>query len=487
VVLTVPVTSQGAYLRSLFSFPVVLSASLSYLVFFLSRRNIADPDLWWHLRNAQELLRTGHFVVADSYSFTAQQVPVLPFEWLSELLYYCAFKMGGLDGIFVLVFLLTTALVLGVFRLCYLTSGDIKNSFIASVGTAMLTSVSSGARTLLLGWLCLVALLLIIEQVRSGSWRRLALVPPLFSLWVNLHASWAMGMAVFGVYIASGLIDGEWGQVYAVRWSAVETRRLLVTAVTSIAALLLNPFGLRMVQYPFRVLFGGSSGSNYVQEFAPVDLQSTWGTVVIVLLAAILLAALCSRVRWRVDEVAFVMIAIYFSLHYLRFIYLAGILLAPVFARRLKLMTEYEPATDRRLPNVVALAVIFCMFVLSIPRQFENPVKYPEGALAYIKSNGLQGRVFHDWVWGGYLIWNAPQLRVFVDGRGDPYAASGVVADYLAAAYNQNPQYVLDKYRVEYVLMPVESVMARALEKTSSWTVLYQDSTSVLLRRSPPS
>jgi len=29
-----------------------------------------DPDIWWHLRNAQTLLTTHHFIRQDTYSFT---------------------------------------------------------------------------------------------------------------------------------------------------------------------------------------------------------------------------------------------------------------------------------------------------------------------------------------------------------------------------------------------------------------------------------
>ena len=120
--------------RRLFSFPTVLAGSLAYLVFIFSRRNIADPDLWWHLRNAQYLLARGHFPVVDSYSYTAPGAEVLPFEWLAEIPYYVAYKWAGLPAVFLLVFLLCTAIVLGIFRLSYLASHDVKNSFLVTVG-----------------------------------------------------------------------------------------------------------------------------------------------------------------------------------------------------------------------------------------------------------------------------------------------------------------------------------------------------------------
>ncbi len=482
-------TSSFSVWRRICSFPVVLGASLAYLVFIFARRDIADPDLWWHLRNAQSLLASGHLSVVDSYSYTAPGAGVLPFEWLAELAYYAAYKWAGLSGVFWLVFLLCTAIVLGVFRLSYLASQDVKNSFVFAVGGAMLAAISIGARTLLFGWLYLVILLLLLEAVRRGGWKWLWLVPPLFCLWVNTHGSWPMGMVLFGIFIASGMVEGSWGHADATRWSGKQLRQLLISAGASALAVFINPFGLRLVVYPFRTLFAAGSGIGNIQEFMSVDFHTPWGRVAMVLILGVLLVAVFSRERWRLEEVGFTIVALYYGLTYIRFLFLAGILLPSVFARRVKLMTPYDRSDDRPSPNAVALAILFCLFLVSVPRhaKFQNPVQYPEGAVAYMKAHEIHGRVFHDWVWGGYLIWHMPELKVFIDGRGDPYGSNGVFKDYLAAIGGENPQAVLDKYRVEYVLMPADSLLVRILESDPAWAVRYSDKTSVLLARPPTS
>jgi hypothetical protein len=484
-----PTTSSSGFARRLFSFPVVLACSLTYLVFLLSRRNIADPDLWWHLRNAQRLLSSGHLPVVDSYSYTVPGATTLPFEWLAEIPYYLAYKWAGFPAVFLLVFLLCAAIVLGIFRLSYLVSHDVKNSFLVTVGGAVMASVSIGARTLLFGWLYLVVLLLILEEVRRGGWKWLWLVPPLFCLWVNSHGSWPMGMVVFCIFIASGLVEGCWGQVYAERWSGQQLQRLLITAGASIAAVFVNPLGYRLVLYPFEAMFGAQSGVDSSAEFASIDFHTPWGKVAILLIMGVLLVTVFSREHWRLDELALSMLALYYALTYIRFIFLAGILFPPIFAKRLKLMSPYDKKSDKWLYNAVALAILLCLFIVSVPRRarFQNPVKYPEGAVAYMKMNRIQGRVFHEYVWGGYLIWQTPELKVFIDGRFDPYAPTGVFKDYWSAVSNDNPQAVLDKYHVEYVLMPTDSSLTKFLKTSSIWTAQYSDETSVLFHRFPPS
>jgi hypothetical protein len=480
------VAPESGIAARMFSFPGVLACSLTYLVYLFSRRNIADPDLWWHLRNAQHLFTTGHLPVVDSYSFTAPGAAVMPFEWLSELPYYLAYKLAGLSGVFWLVFLLVSAIVLGIFRLSYLASDDVKNSFVVSVAGAVLAAVSIGARTLLFGWLYLVMLLLILDAVRNGKRRWLWLVPPLFCLWVNSHGSWPLGMVVFGIFIASGLVEGTWGNAYATRWLSPQLRSLFITAAASVAAVFINPSGYRLVLYPFKVMQGVGSGPGGITEFASIDFQTPWGKVAMVLILGTLLIAIFSRERWRLDEVAYMVVTLYYSLTYVRFMFLAAILAAPIFAKRLKLMTPYDGGSDNRRHNAVALAILFSLFIISTPRggRFQSTVDYPEGAVAYMQANGIHGKVLHDWAWGGYLIWHMPELKVFIDGRGDPYGPTGVFADYLAAISNENAQAVLDKYQVEYVLMPVQSPLAMELKRDPLWIVQYSDKTSVLLHHS---
>ena len=498
---SVPATAASGEGKAPSSFPLVRVWALTYLVFLFARVDVADPDLWWHMRNAQLLLTTHHFPVVDSYSFTAAGAPVTPFEWLSEIPYYLAFKAAGLPGVFVLVFLLCTAIVLGVFRLSMLASRDAVSPFLATAGGSILMKVSIGGRTLLFGWLYLVVLLLTLEKARRGGGRWLWLLPALFCLWINSHGSWPMGFVVLGIYIASGLIEGAWGHAYAVRWSGPQLRSLFLAAGTSAVALFINPLGYRLVAFPFRVFFAaGASGPAVIEEFASIDFHTPLGKAAMVLILGTLLIAVFSRERWRLDELGFMMLALYFGLTNVRFMFLAGILAPPIFAKRLKFSglgmrrqldetaapVARKSGSNRLLANAVVLVILGYVFIASAPRDWKfqsSLIDYPEGAVAYMKQNGIRGRLFHDWDWGGYLIWHAPELKVFIDGRGEPYGPHGVFPDYWSAISNKGPQAVLDKYQIEYVLMPPESPLSRALRESPKWTAVYSDKASILFHR----
>lgn len=79
-------------------------------------------------------------------------------------------------------------ILLGVFGVAYLSSRNVKSAFLVSWLSVWLATVSFGPRTLLAGWVCLVAELYLLAQFRAGK-DNLWLLPPLFILWSNLHGS----------------------------------------------------------------------------------------------------------------------------------------------------------------------------------------------------------------------------------------------------------------------------------------------------------
>src|SRR5215831_16659499 len=71
-----------ACLRRIFCFPLVLAFALGASIFVFDSRSIADPDMWWHLRNAEVFVQTHAVVRHDFYSFTAAGSPWMNEAWL---------------------------------------------------------------------------------------------------------------------------------------------------------------------------------------------------------------------------------------------------------------------------------------------------------------------------------------------------------------------------------------------------------------------
>ena len=72
-----------------------------------------------HLRNAQALLSTHHFIRQDTYSFTTFGQSWINPEWLAEIPYYLAFRFFAEPGIFLVMLLGVDLIIAGVLFLCY--------------------------------------------------------------------------------------------------------------------------------------------------------------------------------------------------------------------------------------------------------------------------------------------------------------------------------------------------------------------------------
>src|SRR5438552_7781098 len=57
-------------LKWVFSFPAMLGSCLVGIAFIRARSFFVDPDVWWHIRVGQDILRTHKFPTVDSYSWT---------------------------------------------------------------------------------------------------------------------------------------------------------------------------------------------------------------------------------------------------------------------------------------------------------------------------------------------------------------------------------------------------------------------------------
>jgi hypothetical protein len=91
--------------------------------------------------------------------------------------------------------------------------------------------------------------------------------------------------------------------------------------------------------------------------------------------------------------------------------------------------------------------------------------------------------MFNDYGWGGYLIWNLPEEKVFIDGRADIYMKK-VFGDYLkVTGLKPEAASLLEEYRIGWVFMPAGSPLVQALKFSPRWSVLYEDKTAAILKK----
>ena len=468
---------------------LVACCLVAALVYFYIPRSMADPDIGWHLRDAQIQLSTHSFLTRDLFSFTAAGSTWMDHEWLSELPFYAAFHLFGNSGVYFVTLLTVEVIFLSLFYLIYFQSTSILSSLLTTILAILISTVSFGPRTLLFGWVLLVIELIILTHTA----RRKALIwilPFLFAIWVNTHGSWLIGIILFAFFVIASAINISVGCIENSAATREETKLLALCWITSVAALFLNPYGWRLVLYPFDLAFRQTLNVANVDEWKTLDFHSPRGRILFACLLLVFFFQLLRNRKWTLFELAIAAMGLYSAFTYSRFLFLAAILFMPSLAKSF----ASRPAAQRRsLSPLVGGALLFlvvCAVIgkLRTPDQVTttNDPRYPNKALPFLDNFHPDGNVFNEYTWGGFLIWHEHRIPVFVDSRVDIFEYNGTFKDYLDIVHLTNSIALLNKHQIKYVLFQPNSQLVTLLQATHDWKVDYQDDTTILLERINP-
>jgi len=462
--------------------PIVLFTMLFVLAV---RQSVSiDPDLWWHLKAGQQIIDTRNIPHTDDYSFTKQGSEWVAHEWLSEVIMDAIYRVTGLTGLVTIFSLIIVIALWLTYRRC---EGRPYAASIAIVLGAGASFPLFGVRPQMLTLLLASVYIALLEQLDK---RRIWWLVPLMLLWVNLHAGFALGLALIGLYIVRAVLDGEWSQI----------RPLLIVLLLCTAVVPLNPNGFRMFSYPYETLTSPSMAA-FIQEWASPDFHKVTYLPLAILLLSTFAAMALSPTRPRLGEIFLVLITALGALRSVRHIPIFSLFAVPVLAKHLwaiakdrgwdKLLTgaEARPTGLKLLINIilllapVALAVTRVWDFASHQRKYES-IRNPVAAVEFLKSQHLPGPIYNRYGWGGYLIYQLyPEYRVYIDGRADVYGDAFFTEAMQMYDGVGNWKEPLDRYGVQTVIIDTNVALSTALRNDNDWSKVYEDDQAVIFRR----
>jgi hypothetical protein len=472
-------------LRTRNVFLVVLFLGL----FTMAARNVTDPDVWWHLKTGQYIAEHKSVPHTDPFSYTRAGEPWVAHEWLSELLLYQLQRTTGWGGL-ILIF---AAILAAAFFLLYLRCGP--SPYLAGVATlcaAWATAPVWGVRPQVLSLLLTSLWLLILERSERNP-KLLWWTLPLTLLWVNLHAGFALGLALSALFLA-----GEWIE-RALEHSRQNLPRLWTAALILLLDLLivpLNPNGLRMFSYPIETL-RSTAMQNYIAEWASPNFHHPEYWPFLLLVLGTFLALSCFRLAVRPRDLLLLLVSFYAALCSIRMIPLFVLIAVPLICARLgnwpqgKSRSQSLQTASRVLFNsaIMLAMVVFAgvRIALVIQRQPQAETQcFPARAVTFLQAHPPSGRIFNLYDWGGYLIWRLfPSTPVFIDGRADLYGKQ--LLDQFADTYQFKGEWQqpLQRWSIDTVLVPPDSALATGLRGSPGWMVSYEDSQAIVLTALP--
>ena len=464
----------------------------------LSTRSVSDPDVWWHLKTGQLIAQSRTVPHTDSFSFTRAGYPWVAHEWLTELFIYGAYRISGWGGLIVMFALTVSA----TFFLVYLRSTpDPYSSGVIVLLGAWATAPVWGVRPQVVSMLITSLWFLLLERSERNPhllWWTL----PLIVLWVNLHAGFALGLALLLLFLAGEFLE----QFTSSRPSnSPRLRALAVTFLFDLLLVPLNPNGAKMYLYPVDTLRSDAM-PKYIAEWASPNFHHAEYIPFLILLLATMASLAWSRLRVRPRDILLLMVSTFAGLSSIRLIPLFVLVAVPILSRSMvrrvpsgRSLNLPQGSTVSRAPlpyaGLLNALILFALAVFVgfqingvVQRQPRVEVqRFPAGAVAYLQGHPPAGALFNLYDWGGYLIWKLnPKTPVFIDGRADLYGES--LMQEFANTYDLkgNWQEALQMWRIGTVLVNPDSALAVALRNAPGWEVGYSDSRAIVFQRSSP-
>lgn len=459
---------------------VALLAMVAFIVSDLRvpARMFADPDIWWHMACARMVDQTHHFIHMEPFSFTVAGQPWIDPEWLSEMFFWLGFKWAGFLGVYAVAATAICGNIWFIYWRGRRKSRSAAVSFWMSVAAMLLMTVNASARTILFGYLALSVEMLILDRVESGGNPRLLwLLPPLFMIWINLHGSWLIGFAVLVLYIVCGCRSVEKGIFSQAAFSVSQRKRLLAVLAASVVLLFANPYGWRLLWNPLDMQFGQKLNLGSVQEWQPLNLNEVLGKMVVLVLLLMLIANVIRPRKWSIFELMLFLFAWYEALAHVRFTLLAVVLTTPMITADVA-RAFFPPATEQNTIPVLNGLIAACSFAILALQFVPSNAKLRDGfaeemPLKTIAMIRPEWRTLNQGYLGGWMDFNGKPT--FLDSRFDTFEHHGVLKDFLDIFQVHDSFRLMEKYRVDHVLVDADLPLAYLLEHTTGWVVVARE------------
>jgi len=443
---------------------------------------VTPNDYWWYVRIGRDTLQAGAVPRFDALSSTQAGAPVVYHSWLSAVVFWLLYRLGGLP----LTFLArAAALALAyalIWRLARNTGSGAKLACLLTILTVLSSSSNWSMRPQIFAYPLFALALWALYRWEQGGKKTIWLLPLVSLLWVNLHGSFVLLFLLIGAALVFG--KGK--------------RKLLALALAAaLAATLVNPRGFGAWTYVVHSLAAPSSQSFSVEWRPPENVGWQMNLFFLWLLAFPLLAALSPRKLSRLEWAWFMgfgFLALWGERYVIWFMLILTVLTASLLAAPGRRWLDRPhrggiPALD------ILLALLFIGMPLAVlpglregwwdkaPSPLEHtPVQATEWLAAH---PDLPGPLWSELSFASYLEYALPSRPTWIDTRFEVFPVEQWEQYRAVSSGEWNWQLRLDEAGVNLLMVsPAEQPrLLAALEASACWREVYRDEVAVIFQR----
>lgn len=472
--------------------PKALFVLILFLLFFFKGLAYLDPDFGWRIKAGEHYWRYG-IPEADIFTYTMPDFPWVDHAWGVSLIFYLVYTFMGYP---VLVFLMTLPVIYSLLIVSKNVSRfDFKNSvykklifffnsksvpgvyfklnlkdilpfsFIPLVLVSSILFTFFGVRAQVIGWLMFSLIIYWISDEKVFKKFKF-LIPAFFLLWVNLHGSFALGIVSLCLFLLL---------------KTLQTRKVLTAdnfiGLFSLLLTIINPYGIGV----WREVWSSASDPKLrliISEWMPALTMFDLAMVFLICLSLtfiwkyrknynkfelflflfLFIQAVSSRRQlplWAIFTFSLCVKGIYF------------------FHKDLKKLKEGYSRFGKVYKTAWVLSII--IFIIQALFSYKEAIYvgrgnfYPVSAVSYLSKNVPKGEIFSDYGWGGYLILNLPQKKVFIDGRMPSWRWNPENSSDLSSAFDTYNQILSGEvdYGEFFNRFGVDTVLTRKVSEVS--------------------
>lgn len=477
---------------------------LPYLtVFIFSMYSPSDPDLGWHLKYGEYFWQHGSVLRDNTFSRLMPDYQWANTSWLTDVVTYGVFSTSGFLGLTLLGSLVVTLTFFFFSRVAKLTLWD--QAFLFPLLLYLVQPINAisfrGQQISLL----FIGMLFYIISFYPKKPKMLLLTIPLFLLWANLHGQFIFGLALFdgwvSLYVITNIIKIDTNKsikenialmTQYIRTNLFRKSVFLGSILTaSVVVTILNPFGIGI--HLAAVSHFGSPLLKNIGEYLPFEMlsQAWWNQVIVgigLVLGSIFLF-FNGKLTTRIPHLGLSLIIFILSFSIRRYAWPAYYMILPL----LQPLARFLKPDDKKIASIMTAIFLVILFGIAVSSRFpftkyisyswndyceSNAVECSPESAEFLLDRKLTQNVYTLYGWGGWLIWQYPEIKPLVDGRmhlwKDKNGYSGFVDYY---EYEQNMKDI-NKSPYNVVYIPPDKPLYNKMEELvdeGAWDKLYED------------
>ncbi|MDD3646914.1 MAG: hypothetical protein PHS44_00230 [Candidatus Dojkabacteria bacterium] len=480
----------------------LITTSLVILIFTMLLFLPTDPDLFWHLKYGELTLDQGP-ISHDPFSYTFSEFRFYDYEWLAHILTILLYRFGG----YVLLSIFFAVIVLLAFTLSANISLPRKAPrnlrTLAVFAGLFLTIPMTGIRLQMLSLLGVVSVYFIYNRYLTAKSKLIYLIPVIFVLWANVHPGFLSGLALISLLTFSEFIkfllrsfnlSGKSDSIYDDDYPSLKT--LFLITVLSFISTLITPFGHHILFQSLSFSVEPYTG-NIINEWLSPDFKVTSGFF-FYSFSGIIFLSFYLRKKINLNEI---LVIIFFAIMTMQGIRNLPLLVAVALPSILQTPGYQKIKGYFNDANLLLLASKLFLFILALGISIFNfrtyyklindidlvyeAADYPREAVVYMKENPEEGNIFNTFGWGGYLIWEYPEKKLFIDGRMPSWRMGkrsilkeqNDIKDLKIPDWRER----LYSYNVKIILLRPTDPLVNALRYDPDWEVVLDEPNSVLI------